>query len=68
VKFFSGFDEAVEAGGGFAHGAHVNLPEGKAYCLTCADTEAVVAAAHEKIGLPFDSITQVQRVTGMDLR
>ena len=69
LAIYSGFDEALEAGGGFAiGGAHVNLAEGKAYCLTCAADVAVVTAAHDKIGLPYDGITQVQRVTGMDLR
>jgi hypothetical protein len=30
--------------------------------------EADVSAAHNKIGLAYDSITQVHRVSGMDLR
>jgi hypothetical protein len=65
---YSGFDAALEEEGGFATGAHLNLSEGKAFCLTCASDVSVVAAAHEKIGMPYDSITQIQRVSGMDLR
>jgi hypothetical protein len=65
---YQGFEAALAEQGGFATGAHLNLGEGKAYCLTAADDEDAVFAAHEKIGLPYDSICQVQRVTGMDLR
>ena len=61
-------EEALLSEGGFLTGAHVNLAEGKAFCHTAAADEAAVAAAHDKIGLPYDSITQVHRVTGMDLR
>jgi hypothetical protein len=65
---YHGFELALQAQGGFATGAHLNLEAGKAYCLTAADSEEAVFAAHDKIGLPYDSICQVQRVTGMDLR
>ena len=68
LAIYSDMDEALLSQGGFVTGAHVNLAEGKAFCLTAAADEAAVAAAHEKIGLPYDSITQVHRVTGMDLR
>ena len=68
LAIYSGMDEALLAEGGFVTGAHLNLGEGKAFCMTAAAGEAAVAAAHEKIGLPYDSITQVHRVSGMDLR
>ncbi len=68
LAIYRGMDEALLSEGGFVSGAHVNLAEGKAFCLTAAADEAAVAAAHEKIGLPYDSITQVHRVSGMDLR
>jgi Nickel responsive protein SCO4226-like len=68
VAIYSDMDEALLSEGGFVTGAHVNLTEGKAFCLTAAADEAAVAAAHDKIEFPYDSITQVRRVTGMDLR
>jgi hypothetical protein len=68
LAVYQSFDDALHAQGGFATGAHLNLEEGKAYCLTCADNEEAVFTAHAKIGLPYDSITRVQRVSGMDLR
>jgi hypothetical protein len=68
LAIYSGMDEALLSEGGFLSGAHVNLAEGKAFCHTAAADQAAVAAAHEKIGLPYDSITQVHRVSGIDLR
>jgi|GEM_PF-1049180 len=68
LETYRGFEAALQAEGGFATGAHLNLEAGKAYCVTAAESEQAVFAAHEKIGLPYDSICQVRRVTGMDMR
>ena len=68
LAIYNGMDDALLSEGGFLTGASVNLAEGKAFCHTAAPDEAAVAAAHEEIGLRYDSITQVHRVTGMDLR
>ena len=68
LAIYSDMDEALLSEGGFVSGAHVNLAEGKAFCHTAAADEAAVAAAHDKIGLPYDSITEVHRVSGIDLR
>ena len=68
VEVYSGFDEACEKEGGVAMGAHVNLEEGKAFCFTTGPDAEAIRRAHEAIGLPFDSITEVKRVTGVDLR
>jgi hypothetical protein len=70
-QFMDQFDALEKAGEDldvFGHAAHVNLAEGKAFCLMSgADAEAI-RKAHEAISLPFDSITEVKRVTGADLR
>jgi len=67
-EFFAKFDTLEEAAPKFgvgAHAAHVNLKEGKAFCfMSGPDENAVCMAVH----LPFDSITEVKRVTGADLR
>jgi hypothetical protein len=34
----------------------------------CGPDEETVRKAHEAVNLPFDSITEVKRVTGADLR
>jgi hypothetical protein len=55
-------------GGVFGHAAHVNLKDGKAFCLMCGPDEESIRKAHAAIDLPFDSITEIRRVTGADLR
>jgi hypothetical protein len=46
----------------------VNVAEGKAYCFTKGPDAEAIRRAHEKLHFPFDSITEVRRVTGVDLR
>jgi hypothetical protein len=52
----------------FGHAAHVNLQEGKAFCFMSGPDEEAIRKAHAAIDFPFDSITEVRRVTGADLR
>jgi hypothetical protein len=71
AEFFAQFDALEEAAPQFgvgAQAAHVNLKEGKAFCLMSGPNEEAVRKAHEAVHLPFDSITEVRRVTGADLR
>ena len=71
AEFFAKFDALEEAAPRFgvgAHAAHVNLKEGKAFCFMCGPDEEAVRKAHEAVSLPFDSITEVKRVTGADMR
>lgn len=68
VEIYSRFETALEEVGGFDLGAHVNVAEGKAYCFTKGPDEEAIRHAHEKLHFPFDSITEVRRVTGVDLR
>lgn len=68
IATYDGFAEACEHEGGLAMGAHVNLGEGKAFCFTAGPDVESIRKAHEAIGLPYDSITEVKRVTSLDLR
>jgi len=52
----------------FGHAAHVNLPEGKAFCFMSGPDEEAIRKAHAAIDFPFDSITEVRRVSGADMR
>ena len=70
-EFFAQFDALEEAAhklGVGAHAAHVNLKEGKAFCFMCGPDEESIRKAHEAVHLPYDSITEVKRVTGADMR
>ena len=71
AEFFAQFDALEQVAPRFnvgAHAAHVNLKEGKAFCFMSGPDEDAVRKAHEAVHLSFDSITEVKRVTGADLR
>src|SRR5215813_4864943 len=65
---FAALEEAAKDLGVFGHAAHVNLKEGKAFCFMSGPDEESIRRAHAAINLPYDSITEVRRVTGADMR
>jgi hypothetical protein len=70
-EFLEQFDALEEAAVQFhvsAHAAHINLKEGKAFCFMSGPDEEAIRQAHAAVHLPYDSITEVKRVTGADLR
>lgn len=70
-QFFAQFDALEKAGyelDVFAHAAHLNLRKGKAFCFMSGPDEDAIRKAHAAIDFPFDSITEVRRVTGADMR
>jgi hypothetical protein len=70
-QFFAQFDALEKAAEEFhavGHAAHVNLKEGKAFCFMSGPDEEAIRKAHAAINLPYDSITEVRRVTGADMR
>ena len=68
IRVYDEFIAAVEAEGGHDLGAYVNVPAGRAFCFTHGPDEDAIRRAHEKLDFPYDSITEVRRVTGVDLR
>jgi hypothetical protein len=70
-QFFNNFDaldKAANQFGAFGHAAHVSLKEGKAFCFMSGPDEDSIRKAHAAIDFPYDSITEVRRVTGADMR
>lgn len=67
IEAYKAFEEACEHEGGLAMGAHVNLQDGRAFCFTAGKDVEAIRRAHESVDMPFDSITEVKRVTGLDL-
>src|SRR5262249_38974127 len=65
---FAALEEAAQEFGVFGHAAHVNLKDGKAFCFMSGPDEESIRKAHAAINLPYDSITEVRRVTGADMR
>lgn len=46
---------------------HAGLEAGRAFCFTMAPDAEAVRRAHARVGLPFDSITEVRTATPGDL-
>jgi len=68
IRVYDDFACAVAEQGGHDLGAHVDVKGGRAFCLTYGPDVDAIRRAHEKLNFPFDSITEVRRVTGLDLR
>ncbi len=65
--FFAKYEAACREEGVTLLRLHVSLEEGKAYCFTTAKSADAVKRAHERVGLPFDGITEVTTITPADL-
>jgi hypothetical protein len=65
---FAALEEAAREFDVFGHAAHVNLKDGKAFCFTSGPDEESIRKAHAAINFPYDSISEVRRVTGADMR
>ncbi len=71
AEFFAQFhalEKVAPQFGAGAHAAHVNLKDGKAFCFMCGPDEESIRKAHEAVHMTYDSITEVKRVTGADMR
>jgi len=60
VAFFAAYEEACQAEGVVLVRTHVGYGDGRAFCLTMAATAEAVRRAHERVGLPFDDIIEVE--------
>lgn len=58
--FFAQYQRACADEGVVLLNVHVGLGEGRAFCLTLAPDSDAVRRAHGRVGLPFDSITEVR--------
>ena len=65
-QFYAKYKEACYAEGVIPIRLHVGYEKGRAFCLTMAPDEDSVRRAHERTGLPFDSITEVSMATPGD--
>ena len=70
-QFFDNFDaldKAADQFGVFGHAAHVNLKEGKAFCFMSGPDEDSSARPMRRSIFHMNSITEVRRVSGADMR
>ncbi len=64
--FYGKYLEACEAEGVVPLRVHVGYEDGLAFCLNMAPGPDAVRRAHERVGLPFDTITEIQTATPGD--
>lgn len=66
-EFYEKYQQACDQEGVIQLRAHVGLEDGRAYCFNLAPSADAVRRAHAAVGLPFDSITEVDVVTPGDM-
>jgi hypothetical protein len=65
-KFYALYEKACYDENVIPIRIHVSYEEGRAYCLNMAADADAVKRAHERVGLPFDSISEVATATPGD--
>ena len=65
--FFTAYETACQQEGVVPLRVHVGYEDGRAFCFTMAPDAEAVRRAHERAGLPFDSITEVTTATPGDM-
>jgi hypothetical protein len=64
--FYALYEKACYAEGVVPLRLHVGYADGRAFCFNMAPDADAVKRAHERVGLPFDSITEVATATPGD--
>ena len=67
AEFFASYEKCSREEGNLVLRAHVGIGDGRAYCFNMAPSAEHVRRAHERAGLPFESITEVATATPGDL-
>jgi len=65
--FHAQYEAAYRAEGVVSLRIHVGFGEGRAFCFNMAPDADAVRRVHERVGLPFDEITEVVTSTPGDL-
>lgn len=64
--FFSEYEKACQAEGVVVLRVHIAYEDGKAFCFNMAPDAESIRRAHERVALPFDSISEVKTATPGD--
>lgn len=65
--FYEKYEQACYAEGVVPLRTHVGYDVGRAFCFNMAPDVDAVRRAHDRVGLPFDSITEVTTATPGDM-
>lgn len=66
ATFYETYAEACRAEGVVIVRTHVGFGEGRAFCLNLAPDAEAVRRAHQRAGLPFDGIVEVETASPAD--
>ena len=64
--FYAKYEKACQDEGVIPVRLHVGYNDGRAFCLTLAPDVDAVKRAHERVGLPYDTISEVLTATPGD--
>lgn len=64
--FFAQYETACQAEDVIPLRTHVGFAEGRAFCLNLAPDAESVRRAHERVGLPYDDISEITTATPGD--
>lgn len=65
--FYQKYEEACRAEGVVSLRIHVGFEEGRAFCFNMAPSADAVKRVHDRVGLPYEEITEVVTSTPGDL-
>lgn len=66
-KFFALYEKACYDENVVIIRTHVSFKDGRAFCLNMAADAEAVRRAHERVGLPYDSIVEITTATPGDM-
>lgn len=64
--FYAKYEKACYEEGVIPVRLHVGYNDGRAFCLTMAPDTESVKRAHDRVGLPYDTITEIATATPAD--
>lgn len=66
-EFYANYIKTFQEEGVVIVRTFIGRKDGRAYCLNLAPSMEEIRRAHEKVGLPYDSITEISGVSPQDL-
>lgn len=67
AEFYAKYEQACREEGVVSLRIHVGFGDGRAWCFNMAPSAEAVRRVHDRVGLPFDEITEVVTSTPGDL-
>ena len=66
-NFYKSYEQACKEEGVISLKIYAGFNEGRAFCINMAPNEEAVFNVHKKVGLPYDTITEVSSISPSDL-